>query len=553
MSTAIAFLLAATFVISVGGLALLIWALANDQLTMGASAAKSIFDPGEIGRIEDPAVAADVRESMQRERGEPEAPQQTEELGARALADTSSRVPVLWWLSSALFWLLVGSLLGVIASVKLHVPEWLVEEAVLTFGRVRPAHLNLVSYGWSSMAGVGVGLWLIPRLFKVELAGGVYATIGAIVWNVGLTLGVVTVLAGGSDGLEWLELPWQADIFLVAGGALAAVPLILSLLKRRVQHLYVSAWYLLGALIWFPMLFLTANIPNLFGGVEQSMLNWWYAHNVLGLWLTPLALAAAYYLIPKIVGRPIYSYSLSLIGFWALALFYSQVGLHHLIGGPVPTWAVTISIVHSVMMVIPVLAVAVNHHMTVIKHWRLLFFSPTLRFVTLGAMMYTLSSVQGSIEALRAVNTVTHFTHYTVAHAHLGGYGFFSFVMFGSVYFILPRITGREWPYPRAITAHFWLVAIGFAIYVVPLTIGGWLQGLAMLDATRPFMESVELTKPYLLARSIGGSLMTLGHAVFVAHALYTLLAGNPGSESAAQFRERRQREALARAQEVSP
>ncbi len=140
---------------------------------------------------------------------------------------------------------------------------------------------------------------------------------------------------------------------LVIGGALAAVPLILSLLKRRVQHLYVSAWYLLAALIWFPMLFLTANIPNLFSGVEQGMLNWWYAHNVLGLWMTPLGLAAAYYMIPKIVGAPIYSYSLSLIGFWALALFYSQVGLHHLIGGPIPTWAVTISIVHSVMMVIP--------------------------------------------------------------------------------------------------------------------------------------------------------------------------------------------------------
>ncbi|MEM1092859.1 MAG: cbb3-type cytochrome c oxidase subunit I, partial [Pseudomonadota bacterium] len=341
-------------------------------------------------------------------------------------------------------------------------------------------------------------------------------------------------------GMEWLEFPWQADVALVAGGALATVPLILSLLKRRVHHLYVSSWYLLAALVWFPMLFITANIPNLFGGVEQAMLNWWYAHNVLGLWLTPLALAASYYFIPKVVGAPIYSYGLSLIGFWALALFYSQVGLHHLIGGPVPTWAVTISIVHSVMMCIPVLAVAVNHHMTVARHWRLLIYSPTLRFVTAGAVMYTLASVQGSMESLRAVNTVTHFTHHTVAHAHLGVYGFYSFIMFGAIYFIMPRVTGREWPNHRAISVHFWLVIVGFAVYFIPLSIGGWLQGLTMLDPAKPFMESVLITKPYLLARSVGGGLMTLGHLVFATHFLMALSGQGAIRSQATRFRMRR-------------
>ena len=492
MTTAIAFLLAATFLISVGGLALLIWALANDQFTMGPRAARTIFGPGEVGRVEDPATPQAARREMQRERGaleEPGREGQQDELEARVQADRSTRVPVVWWLSSSLVWLLVGSALGMIASLKLHMPEWLVSDAALTFGRIRPAHLNVVAYGWASMSGVGVGIWLIPRLFKVRLQGARYATRGAIIWNLGVLAGTVALLAGYTDGMEWLEFPWPIDIALVVGGALAAVPLILSLLERRVQHLYVSSWYLLAALIWFPMLFVTANIPDLFGGVEQSMLNWWYAHNVLGLWMTPLGLAAAYYFIPKIVGSPIYSYSLSLIGFWALALFYSQVGLHHLIGGPVPTWAVTISIVHSVMMAIPVLAVAINHHMTVARHWRLLLYSPTLRFVTLGAVAYTLSSVQGSLQSLREVNTITHFTHYTVAHAHLGLYGFFSLIMFGSIYFILPRLTGREWPYPRAIAAHFWLVFIGFGVYFIPLSIGGWLQGVAMLDAARPFIS----------------------------------------------------------------
>lgn len=539
MTTAIAFLLAATFVISVGGLGLLVWALVNDQFTMGPKAAKTIFGPREVGKVEDPATPASVKLQMQRERGAVEEPDadQEEELALRARADRSTRVPVIWWLASSLVWLLLGSLLGVIASIKLHAPEWLVSEPFLTFGRIRPAHLNVVAYGWSSMAGVGIGVWLIPRLFKVTLQGGAYATAGAIIWNIGLAAGTWSLLAGHSDGMEWLEFPWPVDILLVIGGALVAIPLILSLLKRRVQHLYVSAWYLLAALIWFPMLFITANLPNLFSGVEQSMLNWWYAHNVLGLWMTPLGLAAAYYFIPKIVGAPIYSYSLSLIGFWALALFYSQVGLHHLIGGPIPTWAVTISIVHSVMMIIPVVAVAINHHMTVARHWRLLLYSPTLRFVVLGAVAYTLSSVQGSMQALREVNTITHFTHYTVAHAHLGLYGFLSLVMFGSIYFVVPRLTGREWPYPRAIAAHFWLVFIGFAIYFIPLSIGGWLQGLAMLDPARPFMESVSLTMPYLTARSVGGTLMTLGHAIFAVHAVIALVRGGPLRRDAALFR----------------
>lgn len=528
MSLAVAFLLSMTFLISVGGLALLIWALANDQFGMGKDAAHTIFAPGEIGRIEDPATPQATRLAMQHARGTTADAPDDDELQARSTADRSSRTPVLWWLSSSIVWLLLGSLFGVIAAVKLHLPDWLVTDATLTFGRIRPAHLNVVAYGWASMAGVGVGLWLIPRLFKTALVGGRWATAGAVIWNLGLATGTAALLAGISDGMEWLEFPWPADIALVAGGALAAVPLILTLIQRRVQHLYVSSWYLIGALVWFPMLFITANIPNLFGGVEQAMLNWWFAHNVLGLWLTPLGLAAAYYFIPKIVGAPIYSYGLSLIGFWALALFYSQVGLHHLIGGPIPTWAVTISIVHSVMMAIPVIAVAVNHHMTVAPFWRLLLHSPTLRFVVLGAMMYTFASLQGSMEALRSINTITHFTHYTVAHAHMGVYGFYSFVMFGSIYFIMPRLTGWEWPHAWAISLHFWLVFGGFAIYFWPLTVGGWLQGLAMLDAARPFMESVALTQPYLIARSVGGTLMTLGHLVFATHFLMVVLREGP-------------------------
>jgi cytochrome c oxidase cbb3-type subunit 1 len=160
----------------------------------------------------------------------------------------------------------------------------------------------------------------------------------------------------------------------------------------------------------------------------------------------------------------------------------------------------------------------VNQHLTMRHHFKTLIYSPTLRFIVLGGMMYTLSSIQGSFEALRAINTVTHFTHFTVAHAHLGLYGFFSLVMFGAIYFVMPRVMSWEWPYPRLIAAHFWLVVLGFAVYFIGLSIGGWLQGEAMLDAARPFMDSVRVTIPYLEARTVGGAIMTLGHLVFAFH-----------------------------------
>ncbi len=513
----------------------MVWGLANDQWGDGVEASKVIFAKGELGQKEDPALTGAQRTELQEQREKGDLHIDEEELAERRLLDRSGRRPVMWWLSSSIAWLLLGSVFGVVASLKLHLPDWLIGDAVLTFGRIRPAHLNVVAYGWASMAGVGVGIWLMPRLFKTPLVGGNFATVGAVLWNIGMFSGTVGVLAGFSEGLEWLEFPWQADVFLVIGGALAAVPLLMTVVRRRVHHLYVSAWYLIGALVWFPMLLITAKLP-LFIGTEQAIMNWWFAHNVLGLWMTPLGLAAAYYFIAKITGTPIYSYTLSLIGFWALALFYSQVGVHHLIGGPVPTWLTTLSIVTSVMMIIPVVAVAINHHMTVLPKWRMVLHSPTLRFVVAGAMMYTFASVQGSIEALRDVNQVTHFTHYTVAHAHMGVYGFFSFVLFGSIYFILPRLVAWEWPHIWAIELHFWLVFLGFGIYFWPLTVGGWLQGTAMLDAARPFMDSVLLTKPYLEARSVGGSLMTLGHIVFASHFVLVLMRMGPASEAAPQL-----------------
>lgn len=537
MANATALLLILGFLVGIGALIALIWASSRGQVHGGPSAARVIFDPGEEGSVEDPS-ATELRR-LQAAAGAPGlcCGQTEEDLAARREADLSSRVPVLLFLGSAALWLVTGSVLGLIVSLKFNFPDWLSSSPLVTFGRLRPLHLNIIAYGWLSMAGLGVSLWLIPRLLRTPLVGKGFAVVGALLWDLGVAVGSVALLFGITDGLEWLEFPWFADVLLVTAGGLTAMPLLLTLKNKRVEHLYVSTWYIAAALVWFPILFLVANASELFSeGVPQATVNWWFAHNALGLWFTPMALAASYYLIPKVLGRPIHSYQLSLLGFWALALFYSHVGIHHLIGGPVPTWLVTVSVVTSMMMIVPVVAVAINQHLTVMGRLRAVVWSPTLRFVVLGAMTYTLVSVQGSLQSLRSVNTVLHFTHATVAHAHLGAYGFASFIFFGAMYFILPRVTRWEWPYPKLIALHFWLVVVGFGVYFVFLTLGGVLQGLAMLDASRPFMESVEVTLPYLHARSLGGTLMALGHIVFAVHALLIVLRRGPARSSAALF-----------------
>lgn len=529
-------ILLSSFVLSITGLFVFIWSLRKKLFDDSPAAAQVIFSRGEIGRIEEPAADAAQRASLQDAasvHGRPtlDAAQEailSKELDERIDADKSTAFVAFVFLACAVAWLLVASAAGLVSSIKLHEPDWLVSQAWMTFGRLRTIHLNAVAYGWAPMAALGIAIWMLPRLLKTPLMGGRFAVLGAMVWNAGLIAGLGCIAVGLNDGMEWLEIPWQVDILLVIGGLLVALPLVFTLQNRRAEHLYVSIWYMGAALFWFPTLFLIGNIPGLHFGVEQATMNWWFGHNVLGLFYTPMALASVYYFLPKIIGRPIQSYNLSLLGFWTLAFFYGQVGGHHLIGGPVPGWLITLSIVQSVMMIIPVISFSLNQHLTLRGSFKALIYSPTLRFIVLGAMMYTISSLQGSLEALRSVNTVTHFTHYTVAHAHLGLYGFFSMVMFGAAYFVMPRVMAWEWPYPKLIAAHFWLVVAGFSTYVISLTIGGWLQGTAMLDAAKPFMDSVNVTVPYLKGRSLGGALMTLGHLVFAFHFIAMALRFGP-------------------------
>lgn len=457
------------------------------------------------------------------------------ELVARAELDHSCRGPVLLFVGSAVFWLVIGSIWALLAAVKMHTPGLLTAWEPLTFGRVRPVHLNMTIFGWASMAGIGVLLWLQARLGRVKLVFPNLLIAGGVVWNLALVAGLVEISIGRGTSVEWIEIPLFWALVFAAVFAVVMASSLTMFARRRVSHVYVSQWYLFGAVLWFPFLYLIANAlihGALTRGVTAAATNWWFAHNVLGLWLTPIGLAAVYYLIPKVIGAPIHSYHLSLLGFWSLALFYNWAGTHHLIGGPLPAWLVTVGIVGSVMMFVPVITVGINHHMTMVGHFRRLKDSPTLRFIVFGGMSYTVVSVQGSLTSLRSINEVNHFTHYTVAHAHLGVYAFFSMVMFGALYYMLPRLTGREWVSARLIKLHFWSSALGIALYWGPLTIGGWLQGLQMNNPDIPFLEVMTNTLPWLWGRTASGALMTVGHLVF-AWLVISMLRGQGGARAA--------------------
>ncbi|MEM9226703.1 MAG: cbb3-type cytochrome c oxidase subunit I [Verrucomicrobiota bacterium] len=450
--------------------------------------------------------------------------------------DRQMRLPAMMFLVFAILWLQVGTLLAMIASIKLHNPEFLGNIEVLTFGRARSAHLNAMAFGWTNNAIFAVALWVMARLCKVSVRhGGILITAG-IFWNIGVAVGITGILTGGLTSVEWLEMPMEVAPLLAISYAMIGVWGVIMFRFRALGHVYVSQWYILGALFWFPWLYMIAQIMILWvpaRGTVQAITNWWFAHNVLGLWITPVGLGCIYYFLPKVLGRPIHSYYLSVLGFWSLALFYNWAGVHHLIGGPIPVWLISAGIVASVMMVIPVIVTAINHHMTAVGNAQAVWCSPTLRFIVFGAMSYTMVSLIGSGMALRDVNVVTHFSQFTVGHAHHGVYAFFTMVMFGSIYFMVPRLLNREWPSAVLIRTHFWCAAIGIGIMLVGLHVGGWIQGQmynALEDGNPKYavLDVVQALVPWLFSRSVSGVLLTIGHVAFLVNFCWILFGGRP-------------------------
>ena len=439
----------------------------------------------------------------------------------RALIDASTRVPVLMFYASAIVWLLIGTFVAMFVSFKMHAPDWLSDVSFLTWGRMRPVHMNIMVYGWASMAGMGTAIWIMARLCRITLRHPLLLVAGAAFWNLGVLLGVVGILIGESTGYQWLEFPPYAAVVLFVAYTLIVSWAVLMFRFRHGDQIYITQWYLLGAFLWFPWVYAAAQLMLFVvpvQGVMQAAVGWWYANNLLFLWLGAIALGVAYYMIPKVIGRPVYSYHLATIGFWTYALFSSWTGMQRLVDGPFPAWMITASIAATILTIIPVATVGLNHHMTMQGYFPLMRYSPTLRFTVFGAMSYTVFSLVGVLVSLRSVARYVNFSQASVAYSHLGLYAFFTMIIFGSMYYIIPRLVGREWRYASLIKLHFWGSAYGIGLMILMLLAGGFLQGANAENPALPFNESVQTILPYLRGRSLSGVLLTVSHCIFAFH-----------------------------------
>lgn len=444
-----------------------------------------------------------------------------------AEVDSSCRTSVLLLVFSGLGWLLVGLLLSVVNNIKLLNPDFLNQCAWITLGRLRAVELNVYVYGFATELALGIVLWLICRLSQTRLVSESVINAAAIFWNLGLTLGIGGILAGESTGIRYLELPRFCTPILFVSFVLIGGWTWVAFQNRKQRTTYASQWYLLGAVLWFPWVFSAAQLLLVLGasrGVVQSAVGGWYAHNLIGLWLTPVALGAIYYFLPLILGRPIHGYSLSRVGFWTLAVFSGWAGVRNLVGGPLPAWMITVSVVSSVLMLIPVLVIAMNHLRTLVGHLGEVFRNTTLRFLAVGALSFALSNLLAIFTSFRSVSAVSQFTYWVEAQSLLALYGFVGMTLLGSIHFILPKLTQKEWPCRGMQSVHFWFSVLGIFLMVIPLLWGGWLQGKALLNPKTPFLEVVQATVPYLRLRTAGSLVFLLGQLAFLGNLLWMIV-----------------------------
>ena len=388
---------------------------------------------------------------------------------------------------TAAVWMMVATLVGLIAALELIAPDWTGNIAWLLFSRLRPMHVNLVLFGFVTPALLASVFYLVPRLLRTNIFSEKLGVVTVAAWNVVLVALVVTLAMGITQGREYAEMVWPIDIAIVLAFLLIFINLAMTVKNRQEKILYVSVWYALAAIILTACTFSMGNViwrpdSGALMGIPDAILLWFYGHNVFGLLLTPLSVAVAYYIIPQVCRAPLYNHTLSLLGFWSLLIIYTHIGTHHLLQVPVPTWLKVVAIVDSVAMVIPVMAFLINIWYTAKGNLSLIQADIGGKFVLFGTIMYFLVSIRGSMMSLPDVQRVTHFSHWVVGHAHVGVLGFAGMIALGGLYFIIPRITGKPLFSPFLANFQYWLIAIGVLGFAVVLTISGLIQGEAWLN-----------------------------------------------------------------------
>ena len=427
------------------------------------------------------------------------------------------------WLAWGFVWLLFFPTVGAIVAAKFNHPDFLGGIAWLSFGRLRPIHVNGVIWGAFSTLFIGLAHYVVPRLCGVPVAG---ARLGAWllwIWNINLAVGVVLLAVGANRGWETGEFPLVTVLVTLGVILTLTAQFLLTIARRTAPPLYVSLWYLIAAFVWTDVnLVLLLLGPSHIAGINNAAWHGLFIHYVVGLWITPAGYVLIYFFLPASLRVPLYSHKLSLIGFWSLAFFYPFVGIHHYLYAPIAEWAQTIAIVSSMMLIIPVWTVIQNFFGTVGHHWRELGRNLPAKFLVTGSLMYLVGCFQGSIEALRVLQRPTHFTDFVIGHSHITIFGTFVVWALGGAVYVWPRVTRSTlWSFAVANTG-FWLITAGISAMFVVLVAQGLRQGLMLMGGAE-WLDSVDAMRPWWWMRTLTGLAMDVGSSLLV----LTLMRGS--------------------------
>lgn len=434
------------------------------------------------------------------------------------------------YLVAGAVWFVVGTLYGGVSALHLVSPELWNNIAALTFGRERPIHVNSVLYGFVTTTLIGVGLHYVPALLRTRLWSEPLGWVSFVLWNLTMISAPITFSYGWSQGREYAEHLWWFDVSLTLSLVLMLVNVVMTIAQRQENALYVSVWYFTGMLLWMCGVYPIGNCMwnpkwGAMQGLIDSVFLWYYGHNLPGLLLTPLAVGAALYVVPRVARTPLYSHTLSLIGFWTLVVFYTHIGGHHILQAPIPNWLKVMSVTDSVAMVIPVFVAIANIWLTARGYGGRLLADPAGRFVITGIAWYLIVCIQGPFQSLPFVQVVTHFNNWTIGHSHIAVLGFAGFIALGGMWHVLPLITHRKIYSDNLINLQYGLVMFGLIGFFVVLTIAGLIQGSAWYNGEDEY-RVLPTMAPYMAARVFSGVFIILGAFVGLYNLLMTIKRG---------------------------
>ncbi len=428
-------------------------------------------------------------------------------------------------------WGVVGMLVGLWIAAELVWPALNFDLQWVSFGRLRPLHTNAVIFAFGGCALFATSYYVVQRTCQVRLFGEKLAAFTFWGWQLVIVAAAVSLPLGITTSKEYAELEWPIDILIAVVWVAYAVVFIGTIAKRRVKHIYVANWFFMSFILAVAMLHIVNSLAlpagwlksySAYAGVQDAMVQWWYGHNAVGFFLTAGFLGIMYYFIPKQVGKPIYSYRLSVVHFWALIFTYIWAGPHHLLYSALPDWAQSLGMVFSLVLLAPSWGGMINGMMTLSGAWSRLRTDPILKFLIVSLSFYGMSTFEGPMMSIKTVNALSHFTDWTVGHVHSGALGWVGFVSIGALYFLIPKLFGRELYSNKLAELHFWIATVGIVLYITSMWAGGVMQGLMWRavdgegNLTYNFVETVQAMHPYYLVRFLGGILYFTGMLIMV-------------------------------------